>query len=127
MGCSFVKRSRDCANYVQELQFCLALADKMDQFEKVAGEKAEEEYCTHIDEKLPKLSMLIQAKHRPKVSSAGPTTRLLQLGMQRKVVDPEDDLAKEMTHDLEMNFNKIAPFGKEDTARELQDHAAKTQ
>merc|ERR1719183_2682199 len=40
---------------------------------------------------------------------------------------PEDDLAKEMTHDLEMNFNKIAPFGKEDTARELQDHVAKTQ
>merc|ERR1719321_1525030 len=35
--------------------------------------------------------------------------------------------AKEMTHDLEMNFNKIAPFGKEDTAKELQDHAAKTQ
>ena len=25
---------------------------------------------------------------------------------------PEDELAKEMTHDLEMNFNKIAPFGK---------------
>eukprot|EP00448_Togula_jolla_P005545 CAMPEP_0170596360 /NCGR_PEP_ID=MMETSP0224-20130122/15072_1 /TAXON_ID=285029 /ORGANISM="Togula jolla, Strain CCCM 725" /LENGTH=47 /DNA_ID= /DNA_START= /DNA_END= /DNA_ORIENTATION= len=22
---------------------------------------------------------------------------------------PEDELAKEMTHDLEMNFNKIAP------------------
>merc|ERR1719424_394297 len=39
---------------------------------------------------------------------------------------PEDQLAKEMTHDLEMNFNKIAPFGKEDTAK-LQDHAAKTQ
>merc|ERR1719420_848599 len=38
---------------------------------------------------------------------------------------PEDELAKEMTHDLEMNFNKIAPFGKEDTAKELQDHAAK--
>merc|ERR1719322_2171987 len=30
---------------------------------------------------------------------------------------PEDDLAQEMTHDLEMNFNKIAPFGKEDTAK----------
>merc|ERR1719161_3522641 len=30
---------------------------------------------------------------------------------------PEDELAKEMTHDLEMNFNKIAPFGKEDTAK----------
>ncbi len=40
---------------------------------------------------------------------------------------PEDDLAQGMTHDLEMNFNKIAPFGKEDTAKELQDHAAKTQ
>merc|ERR1711965_601752 len=45
----------------------------------------------------------------------------------RSVKGPEDDLAKEMTHDLEMNFNKIAPFGKEDTAKELQDHAAKTQ
>jgi len=41
--------------------------------------------------------------------------------------NPEDALAKEMTHDLTMNFNKIAPFGKEDTAKELQDHAAKTQ
>merc|ERR1719331_2866487 len=26
-----------------------------------------------------------------------------------------------------MNFNKIAPFGKEDTATELQKHAARTQ
>eukprot|EP00812_Abedinium_dasypus_P010131 NODE_376_length_1618_cov_451.275752.p1 GENE.NODE_376_length_1618_cov_451.275752~~NODE_376_length_1618_cov_451.275752.p1 ORF type:complete len:437 (+),score=168.60 NODE_376_length_1618_cov_451.275752:209-1519(+) len=40
---------------------------------------------------------------------------------------PEDALAKEMAHDLEVNFNKIAPFGKEDTAMELQDHAARTQ
>ena len=40
---------------------------------------------------------------------------------------PTEKLAKEMTHDLEMNFNKIAPFGKEDTAKELQDHAADTQ
>merc|ERR1719356_873478 len=39
----------------------------------------------------------------------------------------EKKLAKEMTHDLEMNFNNIAPFGKEDTAKELQDHAAETQ
>uniref|UniRef100_A0A7S0AU71 Uncharacterized protein n=1 Tax=Pyrodinium bahamense TaxID=73915 RepID=A0A7S0AU71_9DINO len=46
-------------------------------------------------------------------------------GQQRAA--PENDLAEEMTHDLEMNFNKIAPFGKEDTAKELQDHAAKTQ
>jgi len=53
----------------------------------------------------------------------------LELHQQRHVsrAAPEDELAKEMTHDLEMNFNKIAPFGKEDTAKELQDHAAKTQ
>merc|ERR1712232_512494 len=48
-------------------------------------------------------------------------------GLAANVHAPEDELAKEMTHDLEMNFNKIAPFGKEDTAKELQDHAAKTQ
>jgi len=55
---------------------------------------------------------------------------LLEVRMHRHVAAgkaPEDELAKEMTHDLEMNFNKIAPFGKEDTAKELQDHAAKTQ
>lgn len=40
---------------------------------------------------------------------------------------PEDDLAQEMMYDLEMNFNKIAPFAKKDTAKEFQDHAAKTQ
>ena len=32
----------------------------------------------------------------------------------------EDELATEMKHDLEMNFNKIAPFGKEDNAKELE-------
>mmetsp|Transcript_1293 Transcript_1293/g.4010 ORF Transcript_1293/g.4010 Transcript_1293/m.4010 type:complete len:227 (-) Transcript_1293:48-728(-) len=54
--------------------------------------------------------------------------QLLQLGSTvLRGRAPEDDLAQEMTHDLEMNFNKIAPFGKEDTAKELQDHAAKTQ
>jgi len=51
----------------------------------------------------------------------------LQTASTRTSRGPEDDLAREMTHDLEMNFNKIAPFGKEDTAKELQDHAAKTQ
>ena len=40
---------------------------------------------------------------------------------------PEDELAKDPTHDLEMNFCKIAPLCKEDTAKELQDHATKTQ
>jgi len=53
------------------------------------------------------------------------TPSFLEVGS--RVAGPEDDLAQEMTHDLEMNFNKIAPFGKEDTAKELQDHAAKTQ
>jgi len=56
---------------------------------------------------------------------SGKAPAFIQLGMRRRA--PEDDLAQEMTHDLEMNFNKIAPFGKEDTAKELQDHAAKTQ
>jgi len=53
--------------------------------------------------------------------------KFMQIDTQVKHRAPEDDLAQEMTHDLEMNFNKIAPFGKEDTAKELQDHAAKTQ
>jgi len=52
---------------------------------------------------------------------------LVQISSHLRHKAPEDELAKEMTHDLEMNFNKIAPFGKEDTAKELQDHAAKTQ
>lgn len=55
-----------------------------------------------------------------------PPAFLQQRSFKRRA-GPEDELAKEMTHDLEMNFNKIAPFGKEDTAKELQDHAAKTQ
>merc|ERR1711915_811850 len=41
--------------------------------------------------------------------------------------NPTVKLANEMTHEIESNFNKIAPFGKEDTAKELQDHASKTQ
>jgi len=57
----------------------------------------------------------------------GSLSFLQQRQVKTKARAPEDDLAKEMTHDLEMNFNKIAPFGKEDTAKELQDHAAKTQ
>ena len=34
----------------------------------------------------------------------------------RASLAPEDQLAKEMTHDLEVNFNKIAPFGKISTS-----------
>jgi len=36
-------------------------------------------------------------------------------------------LSHEAEKDISNNFNKIAPFGKEDTAKELQDHASKTQ
>jgi len=70
---------------------------------------------------------LLQRSKPDELSAANCTSKapaFVQLGMRKA---PEDDLAQEMTHDLEMNFNKIAPFGKEDTAKELQDHAAKTQ
>merc|ERR1711941_34823 len=84
----------------------------------MAGVEEEKKFCKHVDEKLPKLSLLLQQK-----------LSFSQVGrhLRSRNKAPEDDLAKEMTHDLEMNFNKIAPFGKEDTAKELQDHAAKTQ
>jgi len=66
----------------------------------------------------------IDALGKAKAVLSGADFSFLQISSNRA---PEDELAKEMTHDLEMNFNKIAPFGKEDTAKELQDHAAKTQ
>jgi len=69
--------------------------------------------------------------NRKAPSSAGTALQplFLEVAQRRRAAPPaeEEELAKEMTHDLEMNFNKIAPFGKEDTAKELQDHAAKTQ
>jgi len=75
------------------------------------------------------LSNVAKFKGMVEKQEAAPAPSFLQkasIRMHRHKA-PEDDLAKEMTHDLEMNFNKIAPFGKEDTAKELQDHAAKTQ
>jgi predicted nucleic acid-binding Zn-ribbon protein len=70
-----------------------------------------------------------EALNNAKSVLSGADYSLLQTSVFRiqKVKKPEDELATEMTHDLEMNFNKIAPFGKEDTAKELQDHASKTQ
>jgi len=122
MGCNFVKKSEACANYVKEAAFCLNFAEKMSLFAGMPGEKEEEAYCTTIDQKLPALSMIQQRSHPIVLLRTNP------IFLERASVKaPEDDLAKEMTHDLEMNFNKIAPFGKEDTAKELQDHAAKTQ
>merc|ERR1740123_308476 len=93
----------------------------MDKFSKMDGFKEEVQYCKEVDSKLPQMSLLLQ--------KGGSNQVLAQVSkrLQRRAAAPEDDLAQEMTHDLEMNFNKIAPFGKEDTAKELQDHAAKTQ
>jgi len=68
----------------------------------------------------------VESLKKAKAVLSGGDYSLLQIS-QHVQQAPEDKLAAEMTHDLEMNFNKIAPFGKEDTAKELQDHAAKTQ
>merc|ERR1719414_1780661 len=120
MGCGFVKRSDSCSSYVKDLLFCLHFAQRLTAVKEMAGAKEEQHYCDNIDQSLPALSM-VQQREAPTAFAS-----LVQVA-SRDSRAPEDDLAQEMTHDLEMNFNKIAPFGKEDTARELQDHAAKTQ
>merc|ERR1719311_1354543 len=80
---------------------------------------------THLHEdEAPVETDKLKSFHFLQDSKSGNAKPLSFLQMNKA---PEDELAKEMTHDLEMNFNKIAPFGKEDTAKELQDHAAKTQ
>jgi hypothetical protein len=86
--------------------------------------------CTRIAES--RLFCELLRRSRPDLASShcSQPTSLVQVSSLRKSrrdLAPEDQLAKEMTHDLETNFNKIAPFGKEDTAKELQSHAAKTQ
>jgi len=124
LGCNGVKKTNDCDSYVQEAAFCLAFADQMNKFGSMDGVKEETKYCEHIDDKIPKLSLFLQSRNRKPVPV--PSLKFMQVNTH-SVRAPEDDLAQEMTHDLEMNFNKIAPFGKEDTAKELQDHAAKTQ
>jgi hypothetical protein len=117
LGCQGVKKTENCDSYVSDAAFCLAFADKINKFEGMKGTKEEIEHCKHIDNKLPQLSLL-------NLQGEGFMPEFIQTSSEKA---PEDELAKEMTHDLEMNFNKIAPFGKEDTAKELQDHAAKTQ
>jgi hypothetical protein len=120
LGCTGVKKSQDCVSYVQEVAFCLTFAGKLEQLKQMPGAKEEQTYCDHVDDKMPALSLFLQTEKNP----VREPLSLIQLSAKKA---PEDELAKEMTHDLEMNFNKIAPFGKEDTAKELQDHAAKTQ
>jgi len=127
LGCNGVRKVQNCDDYVNEAAFCLALAGQLERFAHVQGIEKEKLYCEHIDEKMPQLSLLLQGKFVSKPSRPARASRFLQVSDETTVAAPEDDLAQEMTHDLEMNFNKIAPFGKEDTAKELQDHAAKTQ
>jgi hypothetical protein len=121
LGCNGVKKVANCDSYVQEAAFCLAFADQLGKFSKMEGVKEQTDYCTHIDDKMPQLSLFLQGAFKKPAPM-----KFMQVAVHEHRA-PEDDLAQEMTHDLEMNFNKIAPFGKEDTAKELQDHAAKTQ
>jgi len=102
---------------------------------KAMGDPSHYETCKNVA--TSNLYCQLVARSSPKMlekagCNSGPSTSFVQLQSKRNLLSarfagPEDELAKEMTHDLEMNFNKIAPFGKEDTAKELQDHAAKTQ
>ncbi|CAK0895381.1 unnamed protein product [Prorocentrum cordatum] len=116
MGCGFVKKAESCSGYVSDLLFCLQFAGQLADFQDGGGDQGmpgareEQHYCSSIDQSLPALSM-VQPRGRKHARKYNTCFALLL----------------EMTHDLEMNFNKIAPFGKEDTAKELQDHAAKTQ
>jgi hypothetical protein len=107
--------SAKCTSYVQDLIFCLEIAQEMPKLKGVEGAKEQEAHCKTIDKSMPAGISLFSKKIKGE-----------KVGFLQKDA-PEDDLAKEMTHDLEMNFNKIAPFGKEDTAKELQDRAADTQ
>jgi len=92
------------------------------KFDKIQGEL--DNRIGHLHNQVTQAKVYIPDALLQKKKRAQRPTGFLQT---KTVEAPEDALAKEMTHDLEMNFNKIAPFGKEDTAKELQDHAAKTQ
>jgi len=100
--------------FQQKVQF---VCDHSPQISSCEGKATEALFCQLLQRSKPKAAVHYCHHTIPPAS-------LLQKE-ERKA--PEDELAKEMTHDLQMNFNKIAPFGKEDTAKELQDHAAKTQ
>jgi len=151
--CKDTKNIGACKSYVSDALFCLEFKSKSKSMSGVSGADEAQERCQSMDRSLPNLSLLTKilaapGAHReqtaflqqmsrvqtwarsqvPVVPKAhARRTAFLQKMSSKKHKAPEDELAKEMTHDLEMNFNKIAPFGKEDTAKELQDHAAKTQ
>jgi hypothetical protein len=128
-----------CRGYVNDALFCLELNQRSHKMRNIVGVQAAQEHCKSIDQSMPNLSLLskilaVPGKHKRQTAFLQQMSRIetwarsdVHMTAQKKQAAPEDELAKEMTHDLEMNFNKIAPFGKEDTAKELQDHAAKTQ
>merc|ERR1719162_2752725 len=91
LGCNGVKKSADCASYVQEVAFCLSFADQMSKFSKMDGVKEETNYCTHIDDKIPKLSLFLQ--NTPKKPTP---VKFMQVSTHDQRA-PEDDLAQEMT------------------------------
>jgi len=88
--------------------------------------KMEEQIDAHLDKVATFKGMAARGAEAPAAKASSPSF-LQRASKSQRSKPEEEELAKEMTHDLEMNFNKIAPFGKEDTAKELQDHAAKTQ
>jgi len=88
-------------------------------------DKVEKQINGHLDNVQAFSTVANRELHQSGMGLVQKSTKAINFLQVNKA--PEDELAKEMTHDLEMNFNKIAPFGKEDTAKELQDHAAKTQ
>merc|ERR1719453_1475047 len=94
--------------------------------EKLARLAAIDGLSDQVDKHLATVAQFKQMAEAGKEMKHEPTSFLQRAAVHEHSRAPEDELAKEMTHDLEMNFNKIAPFGKEDTAKELQDHAAKT-
>jgi len=104
-------------------------AEELHRGEAAKGQKdlAKAKQLANLQEQIKEHLSKVQQFHglvEAKESESRGGASFLQL---KKKASPEDALASEMTHDLEMNFNKIAPFGKEDTAKELQDHAANTQ
>ncbi|CAK0873857.1 unnamed protein product [Prorocentrum cordatum] len=135
-----------CRGFVGEAILCLEFAKKREAFLRLEGAQREWEHCRVVDSSLPNLGLLeerssprpaptggrLPSCSRPLAPTPGPDrsppARMLAVlgdgcGSRPRTTSPR----RGMTHDLEMNFNKIAPFGKEDTAKELQDHAAKTQ
>merc|ERR1719174_2870500 len=93
LGCTGVKKTENCETFVQEAAFCLAFADKMSKFQGLTGEQEEAQYCKHIDEKMPQLSLLSK-------KAQGFKGRFLPTLLQVSFHGPsEDKHAKEISAD----------------------------